>query len=72
APMSQPVDEVALLREALHESPDTVVFQGLDADGNPINTRLADALADIEHELTIKTNESSAYRAAANCYLLRG
>lgn len=72
APMSQPVDEVALLREALHESPDAVVFQGLDADGNPINTRLADALADIEHELAIKTNESSAYRAAANCYLLRG
>lgn len=64
--------EFAAMQKIAKDSPDTLVLDGYDADGNPRYTSMRDAAAQIEAEHAEAVKETKSYDAAVNCLLRRG
>lgn len=64
-----PVDALARVAD---ESPQAIVSDGYDADGNPVYRPVAEALAEIEAERVRAEADSQAFTAAVSCFLRRG
>lgn len=69
SPAESPLDAA---RRVAADTPDAMVVDGFDADGNPRYVSIADALAEIEVERQRAANDALAYPAAVNCFLRRG
>ena len=67
-----PESPLTAARQLAVENPDASIVVGADADGGAVHRSVADELADIEAELTLATNDSTAYQAAINCLIRRG
>jgi hypothetical protein len=66
------VPELAALQQLAGERPDAPIYSGFDADGQPIQSTLADIADQIQREYAQDLKDAEAYSVAVQCFLGRG
>jgi len=66
------VPELTALQRLASERPDAPIYSGFDADGQPIQSTLADVADQIQREYQQDLKDAEAYSVAVQCFLGRG
>lgn len=66
------IPEVAALQSLADETPNAPVYLGVDANGEPVRSTLADASEQIQREYDQDLKDAQAYHVAVSCFLGHG
>jgi len=64
--------ELDALQQLADSQPDAVIYSGVDADGNPVKTTVAEAADQIRADYERDVHEAGVYEVAATCFLGHG